>query len=190
MDSRVLWNIKFQVCGYQKRSHLVVWCCDQKAQKQIAISNLFGLFLGLLGEKHIVDVRQNTSSSDGHVSEQLVQFLVISDGQLQVTWDDTGLLVVAGGVACEFQNLGAQVFQHGSEVHRGTTSNALGEPSLLQESVDTANRELQTSLCRARGALALLLATASFSFSRHDLSRVDEERVKCSVSDEEGRASV
>ena len=131
-------------------------------------SNLFGLLLGLLGEKHVVDVRENTASSNGDVAEELVELFVVADGQLQVTRDDASLLVVTGGVACEFEDLGAQVFQDSGEVHRGTASDALGVSSVLQETVDTADRELQTSLGRAGSALSPGLAAASFSFSRHD----------------------
>ena len=49
---------------------------------------------GLLGEKHGLDVWQYTTLSDGDSSQELVEFLVVSDGELQVTWDDSGLLVV------------------------------------------------------------------------------------------------
>ena len=51
-------------------------------------SLLLGGLLGLLGQKHSLDVGQNTSLSDGHSTEQLVQLLVVADGQLQVAGDD------------------------------------------------------------------------------------------------------
>ena len=41
----------------------------------------------------------------------LVEFLIVSDGELQVSWDDTGLLVVTGSVTGQFQNFSGQVFQ-------------------------------------------------------------------------------
>ena len=41
----------------------------------------------------------DTTLGDGYTGQQLVQFLVITDGKLQVTRDDSGLLVIAGRVA-------------------------------------------------------------------------------------------
>jgi hypothetical protein len=39
------------------------------------------------------------------VSEKLVQFLIVSDGELEMTWDDTGLLIVTSGVTGQLENL-------------------------------------------------------------------------------------
>ncbi|KAK2852043.1 hypothetical protein Q5P01_008319 [Channa striata] len=62
-------------------------------------------FLGLLGQQHRLDVGQHAALSDGDSAEQLVELLVVAHGQLQVTGDDPGLLVVAGGVSCQLQDL-------------------------------------------------------------------------------------
>lgn len=104
-----------------------------------------GLGLGLLGQKHSLDVGEDTSLGNGHSGEKFVQLLVVADGQLQVTGDDSRLLVVTGGVSCQLQDLSGQVLEHGSEVHGGTSSNTLGVVALAQQSVDTSNRELQSS---------------------------------------------
>ncbi|KAF3859729.1 hypothetical protein F7725_022128 [Dissostichus mawsoni] len=56
---------------------------------------------------HSLDVGQHASLSDGHSSQQLVQLLVVADGELQVAGDDTGLLVVPGGVSSQLQDLSA-----------------------------------------------------------------------------------
>ena len=76
-----------------------------------------------------MDVRQHTASGDGHLAQQLAQLLVVANSQLDVTGDDTCLLVVpvknqnkltrlvcpqeqAGGqhapgsIACQLQDLG------------------------------------------------------------------------------------
>ena len=100
--------------------------------------------LGLLGEKHGLDVWQHTSLRDGDTGEQFVQLLVVADGQLQVTGDDPGLLVVTGSVACELEHLSGQVLHDGGQVHWGTSADALGVVSLAQVTVDTSNGELQT----------------------------------------------
>jgi len=46
----------------------------------------------------LVNVGQYTSLCDCDVSQKLVQFLVVADGELEMARDDTGLLVVAGSV--------------------------------------------------------------------------------------------
>ena len=58
-----------------------------------------GLLLGLLGEEDGLDVGQDTSLGDGDTGEQFVQLLVVPDGELEVTGDDPGLLVVTGSIA-------------------------------------------------------------------------------------------
>lgn len=40
---------------------------------------------------------EDTTLRDDDVAEELVQLLVVPDGELQVTGDDSGLLVVSGG---------------------------------------------------------------------------------------------
>ena len=67
-----------------------------------------------------MDVRKNTTLSDRNVSEKFVQFLIVADGELKVTRDDTGFLVVTGSIASEFENLGSEVLENGSEVDRCT----------------------------------------------------------------------
>ena len=52
----------------------------------------------------LVNIGKDTTLSNCDVSEQLVQFLVISDRELKMTWDDTGLLVVTGGVASQLED--------------------------------------------------------------------------------------
>jgi hypothetical protein len=73
-----------------------------------------------IGELTLVNVWQDTTLCDCDVSEKLVQFLVVSDGQLQMTWDDTSLLVVTGGVASQLENLGREVLEDGSKVDGST----------------------------------------------------------------------
>ncbi len=67
----------------------------------------------LLGEKDSLDVGENTTLGDGHTSEKFVQLLIVADSQLKVTGDDTGLLVVTGGVASQLENLSSEVFEDG-----------------------------------------------------------------------------
>lgn len=45
-----------------------------------------------------MNVGQDTTLSDGNVTKELVQLLIVPDGELEMAGNDTGLLVVAGSV--------------------------------------------------------------------------------------------
>ena len=104
-----------------------------------------GLGLGLLGQKHSLDVGQHTTLGDGDAGQKLVQLLVVADGQLKVTGDDPGLLVVTGSVACKLKNFGGQVLEDGGQVHGGTSTNTLSVVAFAKETVDTSDGELKSS---------------------------------------------
>lgn len=93
-----------------------------------------------------MDVGQNTTLGDGDVSEQLVQLLIVADGELQVTGDDTGLLVVASSVASQLKNLSREVLEDGSQVDWSTSTDTLGVVALAKQTVNTTDGERQTSL--------------------------------------------
>ena len=82
--------------------------------------------------------------------------------------DDAGLLVVAGSVAGELEDLGREVLEDRREVDRGTTADALGVAALLQVRRNAPDRDLESGLGRPRGRLAALgLAASTFTFARH-----------------------
>lgn len=97
----------------------------------------------------LVDVREDTTLCDGDVSEKLVQLLVISDGELKMTGNDTGLLVVASSVTGKLENLGGEILEDGSEIDGSTSTNSLGVVAFPQESVDTTDGESETGFRRA-----------------------------------------
>lgn len=68
----------------------------------------------------LVDVGQDTTLRDGDVAEELVQLLVVADGELEMTRDDTGLLVVTRSVASQLEDLSRQVLKDSCEVDRST----------------------------------------------------------------------
>ena len=41
-----------------------------------------------------MDVGKNTTLGDGDVSEKLVKLLIVTDGELEMTRDDAGFLVI------------------------------------------------------------------------------------------------
>lgn len=93
-----------------------------------------------------MDVGQNTTLSDGDVSQQLVQLLIVSDGELEVTRDDTGLLVVTSGVTSQLEDFGSEVLENGSEVDGSTGTDTLSVVALAEKTVDTTNGERKTRL--------------------------------------------
>ena len=89
-----------------------------------------------------MDVGKHTASCYGDASQQLVELLIVADSQLDVAGDDAVLLVVAGGVACQLENLS----RYCSKVDWGSSANTLGILALLQVQVDTAHGKLEASL--------------------------------------------
>ena len=99
----------------------------------------------LLWQEDGVDVWENTTLGDGDAAHELVELFVVSDGELQVSWSDSRLLVVSCGVAGKFQDFGSEVLEDGCEVHWGTGTDSRGEGAFLKVSVDTSDWELESS---------------------------------------------
>ena len=66
------------------------------------------------GKRTLVNVGKNTTLGNGNVSEKFVQFLIVSDGELEMTGDDTGLLVVTSRIASQFENFSRKILENGS----------------------------------------------------------------------------
>ena len=77
--------------------------------------------------------------------EELVEFLVVSDGEEDVPGDDSGLLVVLGGVSGQFEDLSSEILEDGGEVDGGTSSDSFGVVGVSEETADSADGELETS---------------------------------------------
>jgi hypothetical protein len=96
-----------------------------------------------------VDVGKDTTLGDGDVTQKLVQLLIVSDGELKMTGNDTGLLVVTGSVTSQLEDFSSEVLENGSEVDGSTGTDTLSVVALSEETVDTTNRERETSLGRS-----------------------------------------
>ena len=132
---------------------------------QVLGSDLLGSLVRLLGQEHGLDVGEDSALGDGDSGEQLVQLLVVPDGQLEVTGDDPGLLVVTGSVASQLEDLSGEVLHDGGQIDGGSGTNTGGVVTLPQETVDTAHGELESSTAGA--GLGLGLNFSSFTTSRH-----------------------
>ena len=71
-------------------------------------------------ERTLVNVWQDTTLRNCNVPQKLVQLLIVADGELEMTRDDTGLLVVAGSVTSQLEDFGREVFEDSREVDGGT----------------------------------------------------------------------
>jgi hypothetical protein len=103
----------------------------------LVIASLFlGRLLGFLlsrgfWEKNRVNVRKNSTLGNGDRSEEFVEFLIVSDSKLDVSWDDSGLLVITSGVTGKLKDFSSKVFKDSSKVDRGSGSDTGSVFSLL-----------------------------------------------------------
>ena len=102
-------------------------------------------------QEHGLDTGEDSALGKGDSGEQLAQPLVVPDGQLEVTGDDPGPLVVTRSVASQLEDLSTG-----------------GVVTLPQETVDTAHGELESSAAGAGLDLGL-----SFSSLYRDIEEVD-----------------
>ena len=93
-----------------------------------------------------MNVGEDTTLGDGDVAQKLVQLLIVPDGELKVTGDDTGLLVVTGSVTGQLEDFGSEVLEDGSEVDGGTGTDTLSVVALAEKTVDTTDGESETGL--------------------------------------------
>lgn len=75
------------------------------------------VFFALGWKKFWMDIWYNASFGDDHVVEQFAQLFVITNGQLEMSWVNATLLVVACSIAGEFEDFGSQVLEHCREIH-------------------------------------------------------------------------
>jgi len=93
-----------------------------------------------------VNIGQDASLSDSDVSKKLVQLLIVTNGELEVTGNDTRLLVVTSGVASELEDFSSEVLENGGEVDWGSSTDTLSVVALSQQTVNTTDGEGKTSL--------------------------------------------
>ena len=98
----------------------------------------------LLWQEHSLDVGQDSTLSNGHATQELVELLVVSNRKLQMSRDDTRLLVISSSISSQLQDFCCQVLQDCGQVDGCPSPDPLGIVSLTEKAVDTTNGKLQT----------------------------------------------
>ena len=127
--------------------------------------NLLGSLVRFLGEENSLDVGEDSTLSNGDTSKELVQLLVISDGKLKMSWDNSGLLVITGSIASQLKDLSSKVLHDSSQIDWSSSTNTGSIVTLAEETMDTSNWELKSS--SAGTGLSLGLNFSTFTTSRH-----------------------
>lgn len=83
-----------------------------------------------------MDVGQDTALSNRHMTQKFVQFLVVADGKLEMTGNNTSLLVITSGISSQLKNLSSEILQDCSEIDRGTFFRKFSYSSSLKKSVE------------------------------------------------------
>lgn len=132
-------------------------------------SQSFGLALRTVSDEEVlVDVGDDTAASDGGLDEE-IELFVTADGQLKVPGGDPPDLEVLRGVTGQLEHLSSEVLEDGSGVDGGGGADSVaGSDSALEEPVDPADGELETSSGRlglggSLGGLADFATFASFA---------------------------
>jgi len=133
----------------------------------LGVLSLSSLLAGLLLLLLVVLGRNDdTTTSDGDLVEELGEFLVLLDSNLDVTRVDTSAAAGSSSVTSELENLSAEVLEDSSEVDGSASTDALSVLTLLQEAANTTNGECETSLSGAGDDLAGLgLATTALTLA-------------------------
>jgi len=115
-----------------------------------------------------VNVGKDTALGDRDMAEQLVQLLIVPDSELEMAGDDACLLVIAGSVASQLEDLSCEIFKDGSQIDGSTGTDTLSVVALAEQTVDTTDGECQTGLggtgLRILGTAGL---AAGFAASSH-----------------------
>jgi hypothetical protein len=98
----------------------------------------------------------HTTTSNGSLDEG-IELLVSSNSELQVTGGDTLDLKILGSVTGQLENFGSQVLHNGSGVDgSGGSDTSVGVGTLLKETVNTTDGELETSTLRSGEGLLVI----------------------------------
>ena len=112
-----------------------------------------------------MNVGEDTTLGDGDTTEEFVQLFVVSDGELEMSRDDSSLLVVSGSVSGQFENFSGKIFENGGEVDGCAGSDSFSVVAFSKHSVNSTDWELKPG--SDGSGLCLCFGLGSFTFSGH-----------------------
>ena len=136
------------------------------------VNSFLGGFFLLNRPEEFVNVGDDATTCNLGLRQQLVEFLVIADSELEVSGCDGLLLVLVGALSRQIEDLHHEVLKGCG--HEDTTSRAdlCRVAAYLELSLKACNWEDETGLDGAYCALSSLSLGASFAFSCHFLVEV------------------
>jgi len=57
------------------------------------------------------------------MTKKLVQFLIVTDGKLEMTRNDTSLLVITSSITSQLENFSGEVLENSGEIDGSTSTN-------------------------------------------------------------------
>ncbi|CAH1635451.1 unnamed protein product [Spodoptera littoralis] len=134
-----------------------------------------------LANQRFVYVRDDTATSDCCLY-QTIEFLVSSDGQLQMTRCDTLHLKIFRCISRQLQNLGCKIFKNSCRIHCCCCSNtSMTRSPIFEMSVNPSHGKLKSSSCRSGYCFGLSLTriftrfTASHFETCNTMTTTDSE---------------
>jgi hypothetical protein len=160
-------------------ANLVLATVDSLAAVVHGLSTVMGRGAGLVAKEGLGDVGDDSSASDGCLDEA-IELLISSDRQKKMSGRNSLHLELLAAVAGQLEDFSTEVLHDGRGVDCSSGTNTLtAVDSVLQESVDSSDRELETSTRRSRlrgslgrgglSALAALAALAAFAAFRSEV---------------------
>ena len=130
-----------------------------------------GRSFAFLGPEEVADVaRSDTTVGDHGRAHQLVELLVIADGELQVSGRDGLLLVLIGALSRQIKDLHREVLQGCGHEDTASDAHRLSVASLPDHPGAAANWEDEAGLAGVAATLGGSLSLAAFfAFSCHFL---------------------
>ena len=98
-----------------------------------------------LWEKEDVDVWENTTGGDGGSAEELVEFLIVADGELDMTRHNGLLFVLSAGITGEVKDLLREVLHDCGGEYAGSDTNHRCIATLFIVAVHSADGEDEIS---------------------------------------------
>ena len=123
-------------------------------------SDSCGATLALLLEKEALHVREDSTRGNGRLSDHLVELLVVSDGELNVTGNDPLLLGLDSGITGKLDDLAAKVLEHSSGEDTSTLTNLLGVAASLVHGVDATDGERNVGSSGSADSFCLTFSVA------------------------------